>query len=299
MIIKPSPLLQGPSCSDTQANFHSAHTHYLDKTHEDEELSGWVGTWKGVCHRALLLYFWDINFSCCFKRLCFAKPVAVSREARKLRWDMKWWQTMCRESHPFFFFFSAVITFTEWCNFCLISCCVPWKEKRKKSTVDYLHCIPKKRARRHGNKSRWKCSQTGSRGGGGGGGLQSISQGWEADQWSHSSVSWGNREVALRWWCWCWVHFTLPASIIDSVNIVIQSEGGLFGVCVCVCVCLCVTEGTSCLKCDSGSFVLPWYTDGEVEGAHAGAKTSQQTADQGSRVNKQVTYYTYTYSRYR
>lgn len=37
MIIKLDLVLRGPSCLDRLANFHPAHTYYLDKTHMDEE----------------------------------------------------------------------------------------------------------------------------------------------------------------------------------------------------------------------------------------------------------------------
>lgn len=57
MIIKLDLLLRGPSCLDRLANFHSAHTNHLDKTYEDEELIGRVGTSEGICHMDLLLYF--------------------------------------------------------------------------------------------------------------------------------------------------------------------------------------------------------------------------------------------------
>lgn len=56
MIIKLDLVLQGPSCLDRLANFHPAHTYYLDKTHENEEYIGRMGTSEGICHMALLLY---------------------------------------------------------------------------------------------------------------------------------------------------------------------------------------------------------------------------------------------------
>lgn len=52
-------------------------------------------------------------------------------------------------------------------------------------------------------------------------------------------------------------------------------------------------ESMCCRDCDSGSFVLPSYTDAEVERSHVAATAlgvkTWQTPDQGAPVIKQVT----------
>lgn len=123
------------------------------------------------------------------KKIIWAQPAEVMREGlwggQQVGSWTRWRQVNqcvrsleCTSEDTLLSCFSAVITFGAIFTSSLVFSLKT--EKYHGLSALALKGYPKVRARRHGNSSRWKCSQAGSQGGN-----KSISQGWEADQPSY------------------------------------------------------------------------------------------------------------------